>query len=432
MSLLTWFDNRTLFSCQFLLAFVFFIVFFGMRRAHSDLRGIGTIALSFLFGVVGILFLFLRGAIPNVLSTTVANALVLLSFTLQYLAINRFLGIRRSLYPLWAADLAALIVVFYYSQIQHNIVPRIIVASLAIALNRGLTSVQLLRNARGRTHMRLFGLAMMLFAVMSIVRAIVSYSNGAPANYMQSSPFQTLALAGDLLYICLLGLFFFTMISGKVLGLLKDQLEQDPLSGSFNRRGIEQRLDIELKRFARSKEPLSIALIDVDHFKSINDSAGHAAGDAAIREVAAAISAQLRAYDLLGRYGGDEFLLVLPHTACAEAQIVADRIGLAMRALSLTRKGPALTLSIGLSEAVPAEHSSYLLSRADQALYQAKRAGRNCTRTALHNPESATIPDPFLPGFDTPYPDQQPDPFDPGQPHAVLASAHASATPSAS
>jgi diguanylate cyclase (GGDEF)-like protein len=396
VSLLTWFDNRTLFSCQLLLASVFFFVFFGMRRAHTDLRGIGCITLSFLFGVFGILLLFLRGAIPDLLSMTVANALVLLSFTLQYLSILRFLGVRRSLYPIWAVDLAALFVVFYYSQVQHDIVPRIIAASLAIVLNRGLMSFELLHNAQGRIHMRLFGITMALFSLMSLVRAIVSYRNGAPANYMQSSPLQTLALAGDLIYICLLGLFFFTMISGRVLGLLKEQVERDPLSGSLNRRGIELRLDIELKRLARSQAPLSIALIDIDHFKSINDSAGHAAGDIVIRNVVTTISACLRGYDSLGRYGGDEFLLILPQTHCAEAHLVADRLASNVRA-KVSSILP-VTISTGLTEAVPADSAATLLDRADKALYAAKRAGRNGSRAFLHESQAdpLNVPSPLL------------------------------------
>src|SRR6202012_5467109 len=93
MSLLSWLDNRTLYCCQFLLAAVFSIVFFGMRRAYPNVRGIGFIVLSFLIGVPGLLLLFLRGAIPDLLSMLVANALILAAYTLQYVFIIRFLNI---------------------------------------------------------------------------------------------------------------------------------------------------------------------------------------------------------------------------------------------------------------------------------------------------------------------------------------------------
>jgi diguanylate cyclase (GGDEF)-like protein len=391
MSLLSWFDNRTLYSCQLLLAAVFSIVFFGMRRANPNVRGIGFIVLSFLIGVPGLLLLFLRGAIPDLLSMSVANALILAAYTLQYLFIIRFLNIRRPIYPILIADAAALAVVFYYSEIQHNIVPRIIAASITIAFIRGLMALELLRHSRVHAKTRLFGLAMTVFALLSCVRAVVTFLHGAPSNFLQTGTFQTIAMGGDLLYICILGLFFFSIISGEVLAQVKDQSERDPLSGAFNRRGIEHRLAIELKRSERSGQRLSAALIDIDYFKTINDSAGHAAGDSALREVVSVISAQLRAYDYLGRYGGDEFLLILPQTASIDGLVVAERVNQAVRSHFPSRKCPSLTISIGLSEAIPGEHAVPLLARADQALYEAKHAGRNCTRVVLYQAES--VPD---------------------------------------
>jgi diguanylate cyclase (GGDEF)-like protein len=388
MSLLSWLDNRTLFSCQLLLAAVFSVVFFGMRRANPNVRGIGYIVLSFLLGVPGILLLFMRGTIPDLLSMTVANVLVLLSFTIQYLAVIRFLNVRRPLYPILIVDAVTLVVVFYYSQIQHNIVPRIIAASIAIAIIRGLMARELLRHSKVHTKTRLFGLAMIVFTLLSCCRAIVSYLNGAPANYMQTGSFQTIAMGGDLLYICITGLFFFSIINSEVLAQVKEQSERDSLSDAFNRRGIELRLDIELRRSARNGQQLSVALIDIDYFKTINDNSGHAAGDAALREVVSVISAQLRAYDYLGRYGGDEFLLILPQTSSVDGLIVAERVNQAVRSFFPSRKCPALTISIGLSEAIPGEHSVPLLARADRALYEAKHAGRNCTRVILYQAES--------------------------------------------
>jgi len=388
MSLLSWFDNRTLFSCQLLLACIFSVVFFGIRRSNPKVHGVGVIVLSFFLGVPGILLLFMRGAIPDLLSMTVANALVLASFTLQYVSITRFLRVKRPLYPILIASAAAMVVVYYYSEIQHNIVPRIIAASLAIALIRGLMAKELLRFSRRRPDTRPFGVVMTIFALLSCCRAVVCYLHGAPSNYMQSGSLQTIAMGGDLIYICLLGLFFFSMISGEVLAQVKDQSERDSVSDALNRRGIDHRLAVEFKRVERSGQRLSAALIDIDYFKAINDSAGHAAGDAALREVVTVISAQLRAYDYLGRYGGDEFLLILPQTSSIDALLVAERINQAVHAFFPSGKTPALTISIGLSEAIPGEQSASLLARADQALYEAKHAGRNCTRVVLYQTET--------------------------------------------
>jgi diguanylate cyclase (GGDEF)-like protein len=177
------------------------------------------------------------------------------------------------------------------------------------------------------------------------------------------------------------------MLCSDLLTLVKDESERDLLCGVLNRRGIEQKLDAELKRAGRAGQNLAIALIDIDHFKAINDHAGHAAGDAALRDVVSAISGCLRPHDLLGRFGGDEFLLILPHTSNSEAFTVSSCIEQSVRELSIPGDVMPLTISIGLTQATPGEVAAPLLARADKALYNAKNAGRNCCRVLLHETE---------------------------------------------
>jgi diguanylate cyclase (GGDEF)-like protein len=139
-------------------------------------------------------------------------------------------------------------------------------------------------------------------------------------------------------------------------------------------------------------------LIDVDYFKSINDIQGHAAGDAALRDVAETISTHLRGRDYLGRYGGDEFLLILPQTSCSIALGVTERLCLAVTNLSAATGSMPLTLSVGITEAECDDDAVTLIARADKALYQAKSDGRNCRRVLIagtdataSTPENAAI-----------------------------------------
>ena len=157
---------------------------------------------------------------------------------------------------------------------------------------------------------------------------------GAPPNPAQRSFLQTVSVLLSVSFAFLIGLSFLLMLCSDLLTLVKDESERDLLCGVLNRRGIEQKLDTELKRAGRSGQNLSIALIDIDHFKTINDHAGHAAGDTALRDVVSAISGRLRPHDLLGRFGGDEFLLIFPHTSCSEALAVSSRIEQSVRELS--------------------------------------------------------------------------------------------------
>ena len=161
----------------------------------------------------------------------------------------------------------------------------------------------------------------------------------------------------------------------------------DPLTGVNNRRYVERRLLEEIGRTRRHGYALSCLFIDIDHFKQINDKVGHQGGDEVLRNVAACIKAELRVSDALGRFGGEEFLVLLSDAALADALIVAERIraGIAEQALTLgSGQTVPVTVSIGIAtlnesarldmiETVAKE----LIARADQALYQAKAEGRN-------------------------------------------------------
>jgi len=161
----------------------------------------------------------------------------------------------------------------------------------------------------------------------------------------------------------------------------------DPLTELHNRRYLDRRLNEELSRASRYHQPLSCLFIDADHFKRINDSHGHQAGDSVLRELASRIRSQLRASDVATRYGGEEFALLLPQTGLNEALLLAERIRHEVAASPIPLdSGEALdlTVSIGVSETLPMlgrshhkEVGEHLLASADQALYQAKANGRN-------------------------------------------------------
>lgn len=154
---------------------------------------------------------------------------------------------------------------------------------------------------------------------------------------------------------------------------------QDELTGILNRRGILSALGAEIARAHRHHTALAILVIDIDHFKCINDTHGHAAGDAALRAVTYDIQSSLRESDRFGRLGGDELLLVLPHLSASNAANLAERVRQSVADLSLDMVGQlgSVTLSIGVAHLLPGEDSKAFLARADQALYHAKTQGKN-------------------------------------------------------
>ena len=152
----------------------------------------------------------------------------------------------------------------------------------------------------------------------------------------------------------------------------------DALTGALNRRRLFEVAAAELARAARYEHPLCLAMLDLDHFKSINDRYGHAVGDEALRAVTAVVRERLRAVDVLGRYGGEELVVVLPQTAREAALVALERIRAAVAELRLVSQPEArVHISGGLVQARHDETLDVALGRADAAMYEAKRGGRN-------------------------------------------------------
>lgn len=160
----------------------------------------------------------------------------------------------------------------------------------------------------------------------------------------------------------------------------REWLHIDPLTGAQNRRGMDMVLAREVARSRRNATKLSVAMIDVDHFKRINDEFGHVAGDKALVHLTQVIQSVLRETDVLVRYGGEEFLVILSDTEINGALFVLDRLKLLIHKTPMIYEGKriGLSCSYGLAQFNGNENGEALLVRADNALYQAKKAGRNC------------------------------------------------------
>jgi diguanylate cyclase (GGDEF)-like protein/PAS domain S-box-containing protein len=155
----------------------------------------------------------------------------------------------------------------------------------------------------------------------------------------------------------------------------------DGLTGAFNRRHFLELAEAELDRAARYGRPTSVAIVDIDHFKRVNDELGHAAGDAALRALTTVLRREVRSMDVVGRIGGEEFGLLLPETPLAAAEPALDRVRKSIAERSFhdqgLPEGRHITVSIGVAQRRPSESLAQLLERADGALYQAKASGRD-------------------------------------------------------
>jgi len=175
---------------------------------------------------------------------------------------------------------------------------------------------------------------------------------------------------------------------------LREQATHDPLTGLWNRYALLDALEREHSRAVREGTPLAVIMVDLDHFKRVNDTYGHQAGDAVLREAAGRMQAGVRSYDLVGRYGGEEFLIVLPGTSGANAVQLAERLraAVAQEPVGHDLLRIRVTASFGVSTSGPAliADPRTLIRLADEALYRAKAQGRNRVEWMKELEEEAT------------------------------------------
>jgi diguanylate cyclase (GGDEF)-like protein len=188
-----------------------------------------------------------------------------------------------------------------------------------------------------------------------------------------------LTLEQTMLLEDLAGLVVDEMELRRAMGLLRQLATTDPMTGLLNRRSFLSQAESEWQRSSRFAQPLSLLILDIDHFKHVNDNFGHDAGDQVISRVAQICDAQKRAHDLAARYGGEEFVLMMPETDLAGAYRFAERLreAVAEDDIAHGEKVIKATVSIGVAEMAQAKSVDDMLKLADQALYEAKKNGRN-------------------------------------------------------
>jgi diguanylate cyclase (GGDEF)-like protein len=266
-------------------------------------------------------------------------------------------------------------------------------AALRVSVNSGVLTVVALsmaldlyrygRDVVRRRHAWMLSLPLLAAAVGFSVRGVraVWRPESVPTEMIADS---ALNVGSALAYVVIALAFHAALMGivfGRLLADLRHRSRHDGLTGLLNRRAIEEALLAQVQRSRRSGEPFAVLMLDLDHFKAINDQHGHAMGDRALKHTAAVLRAEVREIDAVGRFGGEEFLVLMPGATIGTARPVAERLrGALERDMQQADALPMpLSASIGIAQwREPAEEPSRVLMRADAALYAAKTRGRNC------------------------------------------------------
>ena len=360
------------------------VVGWGRRR-----DGLGRWAAALLVNAIGHLLIMLHGLVPDGLSIVVGNLMLSSVFVGLIAAVYQFQGrpVR------WALLLAPpLLVLVFVSVYINNYPARVSFVGLVI----GLQAVWALLAALSHRHATVGRGQWLLVAGLSLEavvlggRALVAISTHSEAtNILQSSALQTLTFLATFSVVLVSSVGFVFMSRDRADENNRVLAALDPLTGVANRRSLIAALDRDVARAQRMREPMALMMVDIDHFKDVNDQYGHPAGDRVLCSVVNVLRQRVRAQDLVGRYGGEEFMVLLPDTGLTGAQQLARALCKAVEesrcpADGVPGPGIAVTVSIGVFGGRLESGDSWdmLIAAADRALYQAKNNGRNRVEVA--------------------------------------------------
>ncbi len=376
-------DPRTVIFLTGLMSGLMALVLWSIRQTYPpNIRGLSawSLALSVLF-IAGVISTA-REALPAWLGIAVPNLLLWVGGYIAYVGTQRFFGVGSNI-RVWAVlILIAFAPSLWYTVVEPDYPMRlrvfnammlaIMVAYAVLLYRQGMDSL-----AKAMAFSMIVGIG-----AIQVMRFVTTYTD--PVTSMtDKSPQQLIFVCTFAFAILLISISMVLMATDKLRSELEHLATHDPLTNALTRRHVNQSIDLELQRCKRNGRSLALLVLDLDNFKQVNDSFGHPAGDQVLIKFVKDVNALLRQGDQLGRFGGEEFVVVLPDTTLEAASLVAERIRTVVAAPgSLLSSAPGFapfcTVSIGVTtNSLVTDSVSSMLARADAAMYSAKANGRN-------------------------------------------------------
>jgi len=361
---------------------------YAISRTVPGLRGLRLLVAALIFGLVGVTLLALRPFAPAWLTIVVANEAIFACSLLLYCATTDILAVRASFLPWGLGVLVAAVPAMTWFTYRHeNLIARIFICSGCFALYAAAKAAPLFAYREPeadqvtpasalRSLTRALAWLQVLVLVLQIARIVLTVLF-PPAQIVRMDPIQS-----GFTYLNLVlnagGGFGLTWLALSIHRRDLHRIAQtDSLTGLLNRRAFEEILARELHRTKTNGNPLAILLVDIDHFKEVNDTWGHLAGDEVIQQVGWALQSSLRPADTISRFGGEEFLILLQNASAEQSEEVAGRLRAGIADLGHLPSDIRLTVSIGVAANRIDDSARDLLRRCDEAMYRSKRGGRN-------------------------------------------------------
>lgn len=374
-------DPRSIILLSGVMALLMSMVLFFLRRSYPpSIRGLTEWAMGPVLVFISTLLFGARGAISDLLSVVAANVILLLGLVLLYFGSQRFFGLPKSVRP-WSVMVFAAAAFLIWTHVEPHYGHRVLLMTFIMSL-LSFSHLRLLVQKGERSFATcLTASALLIQIVVQTYRFFDAL--GAPPDDMLMilSPAQSVVITTYAVCILMTAIGVVLMATDRLRTEFQHMASHDSLTGALTRGALIDACEQEFERGRRKPRATTLLAMDLDYFKAINDTHGHLVGDRVLIDFVTRTKALLRRPDRLGRFGGEEFVALLPETSLDEAVIVAERIRAG------TERGganlPPCTVSIGIAESRDGDTTlDALLGRADAALYQAKAEGRNCVSLA--------------------------------------------------
>jgi diguanylate cyclase (GGDEF)-like protein len=350
---------------------------------NRSVKGVKWFAGGMVVGLLKLILQGLEGKVPAVSSGMLANELYLVSVSMHFMGLRWFV-VRKPMKSRWPWIALAILLVAYTVLFQAHISYIGNVMNIPFVAVCGASAWMLLQYGSGP-----FSTVSRVTTVILVGQMGVAGYRATLTNLLYTRPWQTVdahtdprwlySLAGMAFLATFMVMCNLWFLVTELQRELAEQARTDPLTGAMNRRAMEEAALRESARSIRLGSPLCMIMIDIDNFKQLNDSRGHAAGDHALQALVCNVKNMLRATDLLARTGGEEFAILLPDTPAASGFLVAERVRSAIQDLQVPfETGPIrFTISAGVAQLDPSCGFEGLMRLADEAMYDAKEHGRN-------------------------------------------------------
>ncbi|MFT6986366.1 MAG: diguanylate cyclase (GGDEF)-like protein [Psychromonas sp.] len=401
-------DIRTLFIANMLTAFIVSIMMLIIWRTRKSNASLVWISLGFGSVMMGAMLISNSDYLPSFISIIMGNSLYLLWVVFVWQGTRNFQGLPFPLKTVLLSLLLFTCLFAYYTYIDFDTDMCIIITSLFVITYSILTVIDLLKPIHIKSpaiEHKYTATIIIFFVLVTLLQIVIVLIRKVDSHFMNADWLQQISVLSFMLYSIAFVLGFLWVLQRylenslveraaalKKANSLTDHLRQeaenaalhDPLTLAGNRRKFQNNANLERDRHLRHNHSLCLAFVDIDHFKAINDKYGHSVGDKVLQSLVTYFTDIIRNIDMVYRWGGEEFIILLPETNLNEALLVCERIREHVHATMMVEQD-RITVSIGVSQLREKESIKALVKRADELLYVAKRSGRNCVVSDLKN-----------------------------------------------